>query len=115
MSAPRLQTPLCALLGIELPILLAAMANGPSTPELTAEVTRAGGLGVLAASGLTCAALERDMARVRELVPGGRFGVNAQLAGPTPATGERARILAVLAPFRRELGLPDEPPALPPP
>ncbi|HEY3613797.1 MAG TPA: nitronate monooxygenase [Gaiellales bacterium] len=110
MSGSRLRTPLCDLLGIRVPILLAGMANGPSTPELAAAVTRAGGLGVLAASGLTCAELERDMARVRELVPGGRFGVNAQLAGPTPATGERARIVAVLAPFRRELGLPDEPP-----
>ena len=62
------------------------------------------------ASGLTCAALERDIARMRELTPEGPFGVNAQLAQPTPATGERARILAVLKPFRRELGLPDEPP-----
>ena len=113
MSASRLYTPLCDRLGIELPILLAAMANGPSTPELAAAVTRAGGLGVLAASSLTCERLERDMARVRELAPGRPFGVNAQLAGPTPATGERARILAVLAPFRRELGLPEEPPAPP--
>jgi nitronate monooxygenase len=109
MSA-RLRTPLCDLLGIRVPILLAGMANGPSTPELAAAVTRAGGLGVLAASGLTCAALERDLARAHELVPGGRFGVNAQLAGPTPATGDRDRILAVLAPFRGELGLPEEPP-----
>jgi nitronate monooxygenase len=105
-----LHTPLCDVLGIRLPILLAAMANGPGTPELVAAVTRAGGLGVFGASGMTCAALERDIARARELAPDGPLGVNAQLAGPTPATGERARILAVLRPFRRELGLPDEPP-----
>jgi nitronate monooxygenase len=110
----NLRTPLCDLLGIRVPILLAGMA-GPNTPELVAAVTRAGGLGVFGATGMTSAALERDMARVRELAPGGPFGVNVQLAPPTPATGERARILAVLAPFRRELGLPDEPPALPPP
>jgi nitronate monooxygenase len=110
VSAGHLHTPLCDLLGIRVPILLAAMANGPGTPELVAEVTRAGGLGVLGVSGMSCAGLERDLARVRGLVPGGAFGVNAQLAGPTPATGDRARILEVLAPFRLELGLPEEPP-----
>ena len=63
-----------------MPILLAAMANGPGTAELAAAVTRAGGLGVLGASGLTCEALERDLARARELAPDGPLGVNAQLA-----------------------------------
>ena len=110
VSAPRLQTPLCDLLGIREPILLAGMANGPGTAELVAAVTRAGGLGVFGASGMTCEALERELARARELAPGGPIGVNAQLALPTPATGERERILAVMRPFRRELGLPDEPP-----
>ena len=110
MTRAHLHTPLCDLLGIRVPILLAGMANGPGTPELVAAVTGAGGLGVFGASGMTCAALERAMARVRELVPDGPFGVNAQLAEPSPATGERDRILAVLAPFRRELGLPEEPP-----
>jgi nitronate monooxygenase len=105
-----LHTPLCELLGIRTPILLAAMANGPSTPELVAAVSRAGGLGVFGASGLSSAALERDVARARELAGGAPVGVNAQLAGATPATGERERILEVVRPFRRELGLPDEPP-----
>ena len=75
---------------------------------------RAGGLGVLGATGMTVAGLQGAVARARELAPDGPVGVNAQLAGPTPATGERARILEVLRPFRRELGLPDEPPELPP-
>jgi nitronate monooxygenase len=110
----RLHTPLCDLLGIRLPILLAGMAQGPGTPELVAAVTGAGGLGVFGASGMTAADLERDIARARELAPDGPFGVNVQLAQPTPATGERARIVEVLKPFRRELGLPDEPPERPP-
>ena len=62
----RLQTPLCELLGIRVPILLAGMAGGPATPELVAAVTRAGGLGVFGVSGMTVAALERDFsARAR--------------------------------------------------
>jgi nitronate monooxygenase len=112
MSA-NLRTPLCDLLGIRLPILLAGM-SGSSGPELVAAVTRAGGLGVIGATGMTSAALERDIARVRELAPESPLGVNLQLAPPTPATGERSRILEVLRPFRRELGLPDEPPEQPP-
>ena len=115
MSRGGLHTPLCDLLGIRVPILLAAMANGPGTAELVAAVSGAGGLGVFGVSGMTCSALERDIARVRELEPDSPFGVNAQLAPPTPATGERERILEVLLPFRRELGLPDEPPELPRP
>jgi nitronate monooxygenase len=110
MSPAKLHTPLCDLLGIRVPILLAGMANGPGTAELAAAVTRAGGLGVFGASGMTCEALERDLARARELAPEGPIGINAQLAPPTPATGERERILEVMRPFRRELGLADEPP-----
>ena len=106
-----LHTPLCDLAAIRVPILLAGMANGPSNPELVAAVIRAGGLGVFGASGMTCEALDREISRARDLAGDGPIGVNAQLAPPTPATGERARILEVLKPFRRELGLPDEPPA----
>ena len=111
----RVRTPLCDLAGIRVPILLAGMAGGPSNPELVAAVTRSGGLGVFGATGMTCAALEQEMARARELAGGGPIGVNVQLAPPTPATGERARILEFLRPFRRELGLPDDPLATPPP
>jgi nitronate monooxygenase len=109
MSPVDLRTPLCDLVGIRVPIMLAGMAGGPGTPEVVAAVTNAGGLGVFGASGMTCAAIERAVARARELTDG-PFGVNAQLAAPTPATGERERILEVMRPFRRELGLPDEPP-----
>jgi nitronate monooxygenase len=34
---------------LSVPIVLAPMAGGPSTPELTAAVSAAGGLGLLAA------------------------------------------------------------------
>ena len=102
------------LLGIRHPILLAAMAGGPSTPELAAEVSRAGGLGVLGLSGMTVAAAADATRRAIALAGGAPIGANAQLAPRSPATGERARIMEVLAPFRAELGLPPDP-ALPEP
>jgi nitronate monooxygenase len=111
--ADPLDTPLCELCGIRHAILLAAMANGPSTPELAAAVTRAGGLGVLGVSGTTAAATTETTRRAIELAGGGPVGVNVQFAARTAATGDRERIAAVLAPFRAELGLPPDPPAAP--
>ena len=107
-----LHTALCDLGGIRVPILLAGMAGGPGDPELVAAVTRSGGLGVFGATGMTCDALEQAFARARVLAGDGPIGVNAQLAPPTTPTGERERILEVLRPFRRELGLSDDPPVL---
>src|SRR6478609_11296713 len=102
--ADPLDTPLCELCGIR----HAAMANGPSTPELAAAVTRAGGLGVLGVSGTTAAATTEATRRAIELAGGGPVGVNVQFAARTAATGDRERIAAVLAPFRAELGLPPD-------
>ena len=108
-----LQTPLCDLLGIRHAILLAGMAGGPNTPELVGEVSRAGGLGVLGVTGMTVDAAAEATRAAIERAGSGPVGTNAQLAARTPATGERERILAVLAPFRAELGLPPEPAPLP--
>ena len=54
-----LRTPLCDLLGIEYPIVLAGMATGtgkqsiaPTPTELVAAVSNAGGLGVMADDGM---------------------------------------------------------------
>jgi len=38
-----LRTPLCDLLGIRYPIVQAGMAGGPTTPEMVAAVSNAGG------------------------------------------------------------------------
>ena len=110
-----LHTALCDLGGIRVPILLAGMAGGPGDPELVAAVTRSGGLGVFGATGMTCDSLEQAFVRARVLAGDGPIGVNAQLASPTTPTGGRERILEVLRPFRRELGLPDDPPVPPAP
>ncbi|MEV5649235.1 nitronate monooxygenase [Nocardia sp. NPDC052254] len=66
------------------PIVLAPMAGGPSTPELAAAVSNAGGLGFLAAGYLSAADTGNRIAAVRELT-GAPFGVNLFVAGvPTP-------------------------------
>ena len=59
------------------PIVQAPMAGGPSTPALAAEVSRAGGLGFLAAGYKTVDQVERELAEVRSLVPAGvPYGIN---------------------------------------
>src|SRR5829696_4896376 len=65
----------------ELPIVLAPLAGGPSTPELCAAVSEAGGLGFLAAGYLTAAVLEERIAKTRELTSR-LFGVNLFVPGP---------------------------------
>ena len=84
VTADPLRTPLCDLLGIRLPILLAPMAGGPATPELVAAVTRAGGAGFFGATGMTSAAIAEAVERALALA-GPPVGVNVQLA-PTSST-----------------------------
>lgn len=71
--------------GLELPIVGAPMAGGPSTPELVAAVSGAGGLGFLGAGYKPVDAVVRDVAAVRALT-GAPFGVNVF----TPGGGVRA-------------------------
>jgi nitronate monooxygenase len=70
------------------PVVLAPMAGGPSTPELAAAVSEAGGIGFLA-SGYLTAQDTREQIRAVRLLTARPFGVNvfAEVAGPTdPAT-----------------------------
>lgn len=99
-----LRTGLCERLGIELPILLAPMAGGPSTPELVGAVSRAGGLGVHAATGTTPDDVREAVARAVARAEGRPVGVNVQLAPPRPGAGDAAALRAVLAPLEREVG-----------
>ena len=63
------------------------MAGGPSTPALAAAVSRAGGLGFLAAGYKTVDQVERELAEVRSLVPAGvPYGLNL-FAPPGHGTG----------------------------
>ncbi len=72
------------------PIVLAPLAGGPSTPELAAAVSEAGGLGFLAAGYLSADELAARCRRVRELTAR-PFGVNLFVPGPAAEAGQAAR------------------------
>src|SRR5579859_3348671 len=98
-------------LGIELPIIQAPMGGGPSTPELVAAVSNAGGLGSLGAPYLTPQQILDDVGRIRSLTDR-PFAVNLFAGGyQVPTAVDAAPMLAVLGEAHARLGLP--PPALP--
>src|SRR3954468_22479497 len=70
---------------LELPIVQAPLAGGPSTPELAAAVASAGGMGFVAAGYRTPDALRDAIDRTRALT-GGPVGVN--LFAPTGAPAD---------------------------
>src|SRR4051812_24775497 len=72
-----------ALDELQIPIVQAPMGGGPSTAELAAAVSDAGGLGFLAAGYKSVDAVRADIAALRELT-GSPFGVNL-FAPPGPA------------------------------
>lgn len=86
--ANHLRTPLCDLLGIEYPIILAGMAVGgrqvtaPTPIKLVAEISNAGGLGVMGDSFLDLDELDAGIKELRSLVGDRPFGVDFLL----PAT-----------------------------
>jgi nitronate monooxygenase len=69
------------VLGLRAPIVQAPMAGGPSTAELAAAVSEAGGLGFLAAGYKDPPAVREELRLVRALT-GQRFGVNVFVPGP---------------------------------
>jgi nitronate monooxygenase len=107
-----LRTPLCDLLGIEYPIVQSGM-GGVAGPELVAEVSKAGGLGILAGLNQTPEQVRADIRRVRSLTDR-PFGVNLwlhpDLRPPVDVSTipeERVRVVqATLNAIRGRLGLP---------
>ena len=75
-----LHTPLCDLLGVEHPIMLAGM-GGVSYAELAAAVSKAGGYGVLGMAGRTPDFIREQMRQVRKLTDK-PFGVDLLAASP---------------------------------
>src|ERR1051326_7486181 len=75
----------------DIPVVGAPLAGGPSTPELAAAVSDAGGLGFLAAGYLSVTELARRRVRVEELT-GRPFGVTLFCPGPTEHAGDAAGV-----------------------
>jgi nitronate monooxygenase len=108
-----LRTSLCDLLGIEVPILQSGMGN-VAGPDLVAEVSRAGGLGILAGLYLTAEELRRRIGEVRALTDH-PFGVNLwlhpALRPPVDVAqipeGTVSAVHGALNRFRERLGIPN--------
>jgi nitronate monooxygenase len=81
------------LSGLEIPVVQAPMAGGPSTPPLAAAVNRGGGLGFLAAGYLTTERVAEDVETLRGLT-GRPFGVNLFVGGGVAADPARVRAYA---------------------
>jgi len=89
----------------ELPVVQAPMAGGPSTPELTAAVSAAGGYGFLAAGYLSAAGLSELIAATRALT-GRPFGVNLFVPSAPGDPAEVAGYARALRPEADRLGVP---------
>jgi nitronate monooxygenase len=87
-----------------IPVVLAPMGGGPSTPELAAAVSNAGGLGSLAAAYSSPERIQQDMARVRELTKR-PFAVNLFSPSRLPQPGSLGPIAEFLRPYHEQLGL----------
>ena len=111
----KLYTPLCDQLGIRLPIIQAPMAGGPSTPELVAAVSQAGGLGSFGFAYTQPETMQHDVeaVRARTHLP---FNLNlfaSPASGAIAPDAQRGAINAVAGYFT-ELGLPQPEPVRPP-
>jgi nitronate monooxygenase len=75
------------------PIVQAPMAGGPSTPQLAAEVSNAGGLGFLAAGYLSADRFREDVAAARRMTSR-PLGANLFVGGGSPADADRVEAYA---------------------
>jgi nitronate monooxygenase len=106
------QSDLLRDLGITHPLIQAPMAGGPSTPELVAAVSNAGGLGSLGSAYSTPEQITADIQKVRALTDK-PFNVNLFAGGYAPESPvDAAPMLALLAEIHEALHLPA--PTLPP-
>jgi nitronate monooxygenase len=101
-----LTTPLCDLLGIEVPIIQAPMAGGITTPDLVAAVCGAGALGSFGFAYTQPEAMQAEVERVRArtAAPLNMNLFAADNAEAIDRATQRAAIDAV-APYYHELGL----------
>jgi nitronate monooxygenase len=105
-------TRLTRALGLRHPIVLAGMAGGPTTPELVAAVSEAGGLGTFGLTGMSLDAVRAAVGRACALTSA-PIAINVLVAPATAPDPSGTDPHAVLAPMREELGVPPPPPPSP--
>jgi len=89
---------------LSIPIVLAPLAGGASTPQLTAAVSNAGGLGFTPAGYLTATALAERIAETRKLTSAA-IGVNVFVPGDPAAPGAAEAYAATLADDAAQAGV----------
>ena len=89
---------------LDVPIVLAPLAGGPTTPQLAAAVSNAGGLGFLAAGYLTADRLRAQIGQARGLT-GAPLGVNVFVPGNPAAPGAVADYAEAIAAHARQAGV----------
>ena len=103
------QNKLAELLNIDYPIIQAPMAGGPTTPELISAVSNNGGLGSLGAGYLTPEKLRDEIKKTKKLTDK-PFSVNIFVPEfPEDNPDKKEKIIELLKPYRRELGLSEVP------
>ena len=99
-------------LGIQYPIIQAPMAGGPSTPELVAAVSNAGGMSSLGGAYSTPEQIQDEIGKTRALTDR-PFNVNLFAGGyGDTSAADPEPMLAMLGEVHRSLGIPA--PTLPP-
>ena len=129
MAKPTLRTPICDILGIEYPVVLAGMGN-VARHRLVAAVSDAGGLGIMGAATMGPDELREEIRKVRELTDK-PFGVDillptmgsipqnpgTSIGGPTEGEGDIPKNWRDMLPatqrefaadLRRKFDLPDD-------
>jgi len=102
---PTLNRGFLSELGMDNPIILAPMGGGPSSPELIAAVSNAGGMGTLAAPYLTPVQIDAEVRRIRQLTKR-PFGINLFAGGyGEKEHGDPSVMLSILADAHKKLGL----------
>ena len=96
------------MFGISIPIVQGPML-GASTPAMVVAASNAGALGSLAGSSLNADLLGRTIGELRGALGDKPFNVNLFVLDPArPEVGAIARAMEQLAPWRAELGLPEQ-------
>jgi len=98
----------CGLIGVEHPIIQAPMAGGPTTPELVAAVSNAGGLGSFPGGYLSPDELDAAIKKIRSLTDK-PFAVNLFVSERPRKRKPTQRVMKKLAEIAGEVGaeLPD--------